>query len=221
MPDATQVGMADQILEILRPKMEVIKENPCYWKLKQINPQILVPVSRSVSFEMALDCKTVAYIGDLDLKEKCEIGRNLFSFIKPEILGSPDKVCRLRLEIFPSEPRCHCKDLKIITDRASMSTMVFVKQQCPSIRKVKLMATKVYWTHLKPDKVTTCNFLTHEKKCRETKCLCGDPKVPLLSIELGVSDFVYDLPGGLGELASQGKKFKLDHLYDSEISPTR
>ena len=50
---------------------------------------------------------------------------------------------------------------------------------------------------------------------------CGDPKVPLLSIELGVSDIVYDLPAGSGELASQGKKIQFDHLYDLEISKPR
>ena len=43
----------------------------------------------------------------------------------------------------------------------------------------------------------------------------------MLSIELGVSSIVYDLPAGPGELASQGKKIKLNHLYDFEISKTR
>lgn len=210
--------MANQILEDMEPKMKLLKENPCYWELVEIYDQILVPMRRSVSFEMTSDCKTVAYLSDLHLKEKHEKRKTPYAAMQSEILGSLDKIWLPRLEIFPSEPLCHCKDLEIITDRVSMSTMVFVKQQCPSIRKVKLMATKVYWTHLRPNKVTTCNFLTQEKKCRETKCLCGNPKIPLLSIELGVSDIAYDLPAGPGEHASQGKKIRLDSLYDFEIS---
>jgi hypothetical protein len=200
--------------------MEEIKKTPCYWEFSQIHDQILVPMRRSVSFEMTSDCKTVAYLGDPHLEEKHHKGKTPYAAMQSEIIGSLDKIWLPRLEIFPSEPLCHCKDLEIITDRASMSTIVFVKQQCPSIRKVKLIATKVYWTHLRPNKVTTCNFLTQEKKCRETKCLCGNPKVPLLSIELGVSEIAYDLPAVPGELASRGKKIRLDSLYDFEISKT-
>ena len=108
--------------------MELFKQNPCYWKLSKTNQQILVPVSRSVSFEMASDCKTMAYIGDPHLREKYEIGQTfsapndgpavpIFFFIKKYFFHGnflfQDPLCSMKslgpTENLVSTENFHCK----------------------------------------------------------------------------------------------------------------